>query len=167
MYNNAIFAGGLRNGINCFNAFPFYIASDPFIQLGDLILHYFDPLANWGVVIIVHCNNVAYGTLLQSFWSDLIIVNQLRLIVPIANINQLANPLIFGYQTLFGKVFTDSVDPRMYQTSQDFQNQICDIPLTFPIDKALFSCFNLSVFCQQMSIILFVQKVEPLTLRKK
>jgi hypothetical protein len=121
------------------------------------------PLNEIGVLVKVHCNNVAYGTFLNSFVSDLITINSMRLIVPIANVNQFLNPLIFGYQTLFGKTFADNVDPRQYITSTDFQQQICDIPINLPIDKAVMLGFQLNYDCQNMSIVLFVEKVEPLT----
>lgn len=113
--------------------------------------------------IVIHCNNVAYSTFLNSFVSDLITLNTIRCIVPIANINQFINPLIFGYQTLFGKTYSDSIDPRNYITATDFQQQIADIPINLPIDKAAMVCFQLDVFCQLFSFVLFVEKVEPLT----
>ena len=71
--------------------------------------------------VIIHCENVAYATFLNSFVSDLITINTLRYIVPIANINQFINPVVFGYQTLFGKLYTDNIDPRNFITSTDFQ----------------------------------------------
>jgi hypothetical protein len=113
--------------------------------------------------IRLSCQNVAYGTFLNSFVSDLITINTIRLVVPIANINQYINPIHFTYQTLFGKTFTDDVDPRQYITSTDFQQQICDIPINLPLDKNLCMSFNIEFTCPSMSIILFVEKVEPLT----
>jgi hypothetical protein len=73
---------------------------------------------------------------------------------------------MFGYQSLFGKLYTDNIDPRMYVTSKDFQQQISDIPLNLPIDKAMFIGFLIDVFCQQINMVLFVKKVEALTHRK-
>lgn len=118
-------------------------------------------------MIVIHCNNVSYGTFLNSFVSDLITVNTLRYILPIANINQFDNTLLFIYQTLFGKSVSDQIDPRMYITSKDFQQQICDIPVNLPIDKALIMAFYLNATCQQVNFILFVEKVEALTNRPK
>lgn len=115
--------------------------------------------------IRVRCDNVAYGTFLNSFVSDLITVDAIRIIVPVANINQLINPVIFGYQSLFGTLKTDSIDPRQYITSRDFQQQICDIPLNLPIDKALIMCMNINFDCTDFDIILFVKKVQALTNR--
>jgi hypothetical protein len=132
---------------------------------GDLYLYFLGNqfLPNYfQCEVCVHCNNVAYGTFLNSFVSDLITINTLRLIVPIANINQYLNVLIFAYQTLFGKTFSDSVDPRMYITSTDFQQQICDIPINLPIDKAVMLMYRLN-YNTDMSVVLFVEKVEPLT----
>lgn len=137
-------------------------------QIGDLILsyRYFLAAGSYSCTIIVHCNNVAYGTFLNSFVSDLITISVMRYIVPIANVNQFINPLVFVTQSLFGKVATDTIDPRMYITSKDFQQQISDIPVNLPIDKNVIVCSQLSVFCQQLSFVLFVEKVEPLTHKK-
>jgi hypothetical protein len=90
----------------------------------------------------------------------------MRFIVPIANINTYINPIRFTYQDLFGKTTSDSIDPRMYITSTDFQQQICDIPINLPIDKALIMTLELDFVCPRMSIILFVEKVEPLIHKK-
>jgi hypothetical protein len=118
---------------------------------------------NYAALISIHCDNVAYGTFLNSFVSDLITIDTIRYIVSIANINQFINPLLFAYQTLFGKLFTDSIDPRMYITNKDFQQQICDIPVNLPIDKAVMILTNINPACQNFSLMLFVSKVEPLT----
>lgn len=142
--------------------FPAVVQTVP----GDMVFAYDDPATANMALIVIHCTNVAYGTFLNSFVSDLIKVNQIRYIVPVANIFQLANTLTFGYQTLFGRLKTDSVDPRMYQVPTDFQNQISDIPLAFPIDKNLFIANNITFGCQFMTFVFFVSKIEPLTLRK-
>lgn len=117
--------------------------------------------------VVVHCNSVSYGTFLNSFVSDLITVETLRYSVPIANINQFINPLSFIYQTLFGKTFNNDIDPRMYITNTDFQQQICDIPIKFPIDKNLLIGTYINFDCPSFDLTLFVKKVEALTLRKK
>jgi hypothetical protein len=141
----------------------------PYVN-GDLVMMFWDVLPggipNFIAWVVIHCNNVAYGTFLNSFVSDLITIDLIRYIVPIANINQLANPVFFGTQSLFGKTKFDSIDPRMYITSRDFQQQIADIPVNLPIDKTLMTGFQLDVFCQQVSWVLFVKKVEPLTHKK-
>lgn len=144
----------------------------PAAQVGDMGMTFNASVAPFGIGdnyaadVNIHCNNIGYGTFLNSFVSDLIMINMLRLVVPAANINQFVNPLIFAYRTLFGKLESDSIDPRMYQTPGDFQNQIADIPVTFPVDKNLMIGFQMDTFCQLMNIQLFVEKVEPLTLRK-
>ena len=136
-------------------------------QRGDCVTtysayNYPDPIL-YTCEVIIHCNNVAYGTFLNSFVSDLITINTLRIIVPIANINQFINALTFGYQTLFGKTYTDDIDPRMYITSTDFQQQICDIPINLPIDKAAMLMTYVDILCTNFQIILFVEKIESLT----
>jgi hypothetical protein len=145
---------------------PFII---PLLDSGDMLICYgqlgwtgFAPNV-YAAFIIIHCDNVAYGTFLHSFVSDLITVDTIRMLVPIANINQYVNPLVFATQSLFGKVKSDSIDPRMYQTSKDFQNQIADIPINLPIDKSVMIAFGMDILCPTISMVLFVKKVEPLT----
>jgi hypothetical protein len=129
---------------------------------GDLLTQYVEP-GGITASIIVHCNNIAYGTFLNSFVSDLITIDSIRYIVPIANVNQFINPVIISQQTLFGKVNSDSIDPRMYITSRDFQQQISDLPMNLPIDKSIMIGLQMDVFCPAFSWVLFVKKVESLT----
>jgi len=140
--------------------------ADPVVfGVGDLVWLYW-ALGAFGIYrcyIIVHCNNVAYGTFLNSFASDLIILNSIRYSVPILQIAQLLNPLIFANQSLFGKTVTDAIDPRMYITNQVFNQQISDIPLTLPIDKSLMMGTYLNFDVQNINFLLTVQKVKPLT----
>jgi len=140
----------------------------PFLQPGDFIFAYDDNTPAgvfWQCFIIIHCNNVGYGTFLNSFSNDLIILNSIRYGCPLANLNQMNNPLHFTTQSLFGKVVTDTIDPRIYITNQQFQQQISDMPITLPIDKSLIMSTNLDFDCQNISFLLAVQKVKPLTLR--
>ena len=136
---------------------------DILCQKGDMIILLTEVAFGFTFMIRIRCQNVAYGTFLNSFVSDLITIDTIRYIVPIANVNQFINPLIFGMQTLFGKLSSDSIDPRNYITSKDFQQQIADIPVNLPIDKNILLAFQLDVFCQHLSMILFVQKIEALT----
>lgn len=154
------------------------VALSPNVVRGDVVITYIAPILNfrtkfnltrefyydyYTAEIVIHCNNVDYGTFLNSFVSDLITLDTIRYIVPVANINQLINPVIFATQTLFGKLATDNIDPRIYITNKDFQPQISDIPINLPIDKSIILGFNIDFNCQQLSLILFVKKVEALT----
>lgn len=118
-------------------------------------------------VFRIHCNNVAYSTLLHSMVSELMFIHSVRYIVPNANINQFINPVFACYQNMFGKIYTDSIDPRMYQLPTDFQNQISDIPLNTVLDKQMFFGFLMEFDCPAIDMIFFVEKVEPLTLMQK
>ena len=151
--------------------FNLFTAANPVnLQIGDLVM-VFEFNVNVPVTdvylcfVSVHCNNVSYGTFLHSFASDIIVLNMLRYTVPAANVNQLINPLVFSYQTLFGKFKTDTVDPRTYITSATFQQQISDIPISLPIDKYLMLGSYLDIFCQRIDFILSVAKVQPLQLK--
>jgi len=132
-------------------------------QSGDMLLFYGNAGLNVNACIRIRCQNVAYGTFLNSFVSDLITIETIRYIVPLANINQFINPVIFVYQTLFGKTSSDTIDPRLYITNKDFQQQIADLPINLPIDKNLMIGLQMDVFCPTFSWVLFVKKVEPLT----
>lgn len=139
----------------------------PLAQVGDLIFVYNGAALgnNFVCLIYIHCNNVAYGTFLNSFVSDIIVLNMIRYTVPIANLNQLINDLTFGYQSLFGKVKTDSIDPQSYITQNTFQLQIADIPINLPIDKNIFMTTFMEFDCMVMNFILSVAKIQPLTLK--
>lgn len=155
-------------GVNLIGIVP--TAFQGLCERGDFIFMYHNhqwlPIPgnpNIYMMIRIRCTSVTYGTFLNSFVSDLITIDTIRMIVPIANIDQFINPLKFGYQNLFGKTFTDTIDPRMYITNKDFQQQIADIPLELPIDKAVMLNFMLNWNCQSVTMILFVKKVEALT----
>lgn len=134
-------------------------------QRGDFVLQYLATVAGnvWTCTVRISCSNVAYGTFLNSFVSDIIVLNLVKIIVPVANVNQLDNPINIGYQTLFGKLATDSIDPNVFITNKTFNPNISDIPIDLPIDKNLMLGFRLNFDCQNVNIILGVQKVEPLT----
>lgn len=146
---------------------PIFFFPGSFMNMGDGYIEYQDVATGNFAHVTIHCTNVAYGTFVHSFVSDLITVNQIRYFVPPANINQFLNPLIFTYQTLFGKLKTDSVDPRMYVLPTDPQQNIADIPLKFPVDKNLGCDFYMNFDCPAVTMILFVEKVQPLTLTYK
>jgi len=131
---------------------------------GDLLIHYADPdpLSAVNACVRIHCENVAYGTFLNSFVSDVIILDRLRYITPAANPAQLDNAFTVAVQSLFGRTAADQLDPRMYTLSTDFQANLVDIPLSLPIDKSVMIGFNINFDCSQVSFILFVKKVEHL-----
>jgi hypothetical protein len=159
----------IQTGIVGYNAVPPMAPMFPFVQAGDMMMLYGDTPggANFLVLIVIHCNNVSYGTFLNSFVSDLITISHIRYLVPIANIAQFVNPIFFGYQTLFGKTSFDSLDPRLYILGKDPQQEICDLPVDLPIDKNIMMGFQLNVNCQNVSLVLFVEKVEPLTHKRR
>jgi len=85
--------------------------------------------------ILIRCPNVPYTSLLAALSSDLITLNMIRYVVPVANVAQLGQQITFLKSSLFGKLSTDSLDPQTFVTPGTFQPQISDIPITIPIDK--------------------------------
>jgi hypothetical protein len=161
-----------NKGINNYNGFVHPNAAilvTHGFNSGDLVYDLFAnvPAGFFNAIVMIRCNNVSYGTLIQSLVSDLISINRLKYFAPVNNINQFINPLKFCYQTLFGAVATDTIDPRLFQLGTDFQNNISDIPVKFKIDKNLLLCYYQNFDCQITEFIFYVNKVEALTLRKK
>ena len=85
--------------------------------------------------IVIRCPNVPYTSLLQALGSDLITLNMIRYVVPVANVAQLGQQVTLIKSSLFGKTSTDSIDPQTFVTPGTFQPQISDIPITVDIDK--------------------------------
>ena len=85
--------------------------------------------------ILIRCPNVPYVSLLAALSSDLITLNMIRYVVPVANVAQLGQQVTFLKSSLFGKLSTDSLDPQTFITPGTFQPQIADIPIIIPIDK--------------------------------
>lgn len=117
------------------------------------------PAVNIIGIATIHCENVAYGTFLNNFSSDVVYLNKIRVITPAANPTQLDNPFTFMYQSQFGKTFSDTIDPRMYTKPKDFQGNMVDIPVKMPVDKNFSMNFYMNFDCQDISMILFIEKV--------
>lgn len=124
---------------------------------GDGLQSYFN-FPNYAGVII-HCNNVAYGTFLNNFTSDTIYLSKIRFFIPLANINQLDNPIFFSYQSQFGSKAIDSIDLKMYGLSTNMQPNIIDLPVNMPVDKNFSMGFYQNFDCTDLSMILFIEKV--------
>ena len=110
----------------------------------------------------VHCNNLSFGTFLYSLVSDIIEINQLQYTIPAINLNQFNHPLIFGHQSMFGKIVKDSIDPHMYITNQTFNQNIANIPITMLITKNILIGTYLNFDCQNLLFNITINKVKPL-----
>lgn len=113
--------------------------------------------------IQIRCNNVPYLTLIDSLGSDLITLNMIRYTVPVALVAQLGNQITLIVQTLFGKTNNDTLDPNTYITSNTFNPNIADIPLTLGIDKNLTLATVVNFDCVQFTWTLTIAKIQRLT----
>jgi hypothetical protein len=116
--------------------------------------------------ILVRCPNVPYTGLLDALGSDLITLNMIRYVVPVANVAQLANQITLIKGSLFGKTSTDTLDPQTFITPGTFQPQIADIPITLPIDKNLIAATQVlytAVVPIQFTWTLTVSTIDKLT----
>lgn len=85
--------------------------------------------------IIVRCPNVPYTSLLAALNSDMMTLNMIRYVVPVAAVAQLGQQITLIKSSMFGKASQDTLDPQTFITPGTFQPQIADIPITLPIDK--------------------------------
>jgi hypothetical protein len=116
--------------------------------------------------ILIRCPNVPYLNLLSALDSDLITLNMIRYVVPVANVAQLAQQITLIKGSLFGKTSTDTLDPQTFITPGTFQPQIADIPITLPIDKNLIAATNIiytAVVPIQMTWTITVSSISKLT----
>jgi len=113
-------------------------------------------------IAIVHCPNVAYGTLLDSISSDTFRINMIRYTVDPTLTAQLANQISILRQTLFGKTSNDTIDPQAYITGNTFNRNISDIPLEIGVDKNLVLGMQMLFNVQLADWVITVQSTNKL-----
>lgn len=110
------------------------------LQVGDLVeVFYASPGAtDYIALVIVRCNQVAYGTLLDSLSSDRFWINNLRYILTdtsAAGLLQFDNEIKIQKQSLFGLFNENSVSPTSNKLPTQFQDGILDVPIDQGVDK--------------------------------
>ncbi len=88
-------------------------------------------------IVIVHCPQVSYGSLLDAIQSDTFTLNLIRYTVDPTLTNQLTKQLSIIRQTMFGKFTTDTIDPQLYITGGTYNRNISDMAVSIPVDKNL------------------------------
>lgn len=139
------------------------------LERGDMVFSYrydFFPGQIRFCFLVIHCDNVAYGTFLHALWSEYIVIDQIKYTFPIANINQLDNTFTFGHQTLLGVTTLDTVDPKMFTLASQMQPNIVEMPVELELDKGMFLAFNINVFCPFVNLTLFVSQYEAMTYKQ-
>lgn len=118
---------------------------------GDLVVPFTSALPGAGTtslaLVVIHCTQVAYGTLLESLVSDRFVMNMIRYVVAdetAASLAQYANNIGIFKQSLFGKFNSDFVSPNSFKKPEQQQKNLIDIPLKKGINKevALASYIN-------------------------
>lgn len=134
---------------------------------GDYILHYaYLGAGNFQAIIRIHCDNVAYSTLVHSLMSDIIYINSVRAIVNVASILQYIHSIKLATLSSLGKLVVDTIDPRLYILPTSPQQTISDIPFKIPCDKRFIFTNSLDFTCQNITYIFFVENIDVLTKRK-
>lgn len=125
---------------------------------GDLVLPVFATVAavNYVGLVRLRCNQVEYGTLLESIGSDTFRTNMIRYITDTTFVKQFANPIEIFTISLFGKFSNDSTNPNSFKLPEQFQNGIIDLPLkkVFTKHQALgtFIDFDVTSFSWQIFV---------------
>jgi len=112
------------------------------LRRGDLVIPaYFDNGANTIIgLVILRCNQVGYGTLLDALNSDRFIINMVRYIMAdttAVGLAQYQNQIGVYKQSLFGKFDSDSISPTSFKMPEQQQDGIIDIPVEKGIDKQI------------------------------
>lgn len=138
----------------------------PFLIQGDLFFQYGATVAgtDYAALVIVHCPQVAYGSLLDSINSDLIYTNMIRYVVPNTNLNQLRNQILIISKSIFGKTTDDKIDPNTFITNETFNQNIADIPLQLEINKMKSIGFYINFDCVNFGWSITVEKTRKITL---
>lgn len=106
---------------------------------GDLVFEMTSTLPGGGTttlgLVVIHCNNVAYGSLLDAINSDQFIINKIRYKVPSGQEDQFDIEIIPFKQSLFGKSGDDSLSAISFVSPMQQQSNIADLPIGQVINK--------------------------------
>lgn len=110
------------------------------LQVGDLVIPYYGSpgATDYVALVILRCQQVAYGTLVDSLSSDRFWVNNIRYVLTdttAAGLLQYDNEIKVQSQSLFGLFKENSVSPTSFKQPMQFQAGIVDIPIDQGVDK--------------------------------
>jgi hypothetical protein len=144
--------------------YPFPAEVKNQLQNGDMVIElYYDSggVTDNKAVIIHRCQQVAYGTLLDSVNSDRFVLNKLRYTIPdTTKIAQYGNQIRLLRQSLFGRNVEDFVSPQAQKSPEQFQNGVIDIDLKKGIDKETLMATYVNYDVGQFDWSIFVWKTK-------
>jgi len=133
---------------------------------GDLVLR-FDGTSSGNdcdAILIMHCNQVAYGTLLNSVSSDRFTINMIRYTIPDeTKTAQFNNQFKIITQSLFGKLSTDDISPESFIKPEQFIKNISDVPIIKGVDKESQIASYMNYDIVQLNWSVFVSHVNKVT----
>lgn len=137
------------------------------LSIGDLVQGYWAALGgvNYYAIAVVHCTQVAYGTLLDALSSDMFQMNMIRYIISdtsATGLAQYANNINIFKQSLFGKFDSDFISPNSFKLPEQMQDGVIDIPLVKGIDKQIALAVNQNYAVTSVQWSLFVAQVNKL-----
>ena len=139
------------------------------LSKGDVCIPFTSALPGAGTtslaLVIIHCTQVAYGTLLESLVSDKFVMNMIRYVVPdetAPSLAQFGNNIGIFKQSLFGKFNSDYVSPNSFKKPEQMQKNLIDVPLKKGINKEISIATMLNYDCTTFSWSTFVWTVHKL-----
>lgn len=107
---------------------------------GDMVLTYNASVGgtSYAAFVILRCQSVSYGSLVDALSSDMFWINKIRLTLTDTSASVLAqfqNQLYFQRQTLYGKFQKDALSPTSNKSPQQFQDGIIDLDVKQGVDK--------------------------------
>jgi len=137
------------------------------LNTGDLVLPFTATLGgvNYVALSVIHCTQVAYGTLLQALSSDMFQMNMIRYIISdttAVGLAQYQNNINIFKQSLFGKFDSDFVSPNSFKLPEQMQDGVIDIPLVKGIDKQIALAVQANYNVPNLQWSLFVAMVNKL-----
>lgn len=135
-----IYGSGDTTPGSIFSAFTATVKA--LLSVGDLVIPFTATLGgvNYVALSVVHCNQVAYGTLLDALSSDMFQMNMIRYIMSdttATGLAQYTNNINIFKQSLFGKFDSDFISPNSFKLPEQMQDGVIDIPLVKGIDKQI------------------------------
>lgn len=134
------------------------------LEIGDLVVPYTSALPGGGTttlaLVVVRCNQTAYGKLLAATSSDLFNISRVRNSLVSGQESQFDENINLFSESLYGKVGSDFISPISFKDPQQNQNNIIDIPLVYSVNKASSLYVNMLAATSRITWSIFVSAFE-------
>lgn len=113
------------------------------------------------VDVVISCNTLAYGSLLNELNSDKLNLSYIRYTLPTeVNLDQFDQDILLIKSGLLGAEIKDQLAPKSFDDGTTYKKNIINIPLTKGIDKHNVLATTLSPFNEQFTWVIFFNGFE-------